>query len=295
MSRSRVAARLGVGLVWGLAQVVILGALFVAGGLVGALGSLVAPSIYGLPISIGFAGGFVAGLVVNHYARMWLLHLRLRLLRRRGQQAMANVVWVDEQLAANPRGPGTITYTVFVHWQDPVSGGDHEYERQYRFWGTASKHFETSVDEPYLRVLYAPSRPSRFVIDIPFAPTAADLVLSERPRQVQLGSVPASPARAAAGHRPVGAIVTYYAVVGVLCLFLGVGALGNAIQAARTGLVGPAVVAAIIALLLVAGAASSAQMIYRRTRTARTRGGAGGGRHQAPAQRGASKRRRPNP
>jgi hypothetical protein len=271
MSRGRVAARLVVGTVWGLMQAVILGVLLVAGGLVGAIGSLVAPSAYGLPISIGFAGGFVAGLVVNHYSRMWLLQIRLRLLRRRGQRAMASVLWVDELVGANPRGPGTITYTVFVRWQDPVTGVDHEYERQYRFWGTGSKHFEAVLDQPRLPVLYAPSRPSRFVIDIPFAPTAADFILPERPGQVQPASAPARPARGAARHRPVAGIVIY-AVVGVLCLFFGAGALGNAREAARAGLVGPLVVDATIGLLLIAGAASSVQMIYRRARAA-SRGG----------------------
>jgi hypothetical protein len=293
MSRSRVAARLGVGLVWGLTQAAILVALFLAGGLVGAIGSLVAPSVYGLPVSIGFTGGVVAGLVVNHYSRMWLLQLRLRLLRRRGRRVMANVVWVDEQYVA-PRGPGATTYTVFVQWHDPVSGVDHEYERQYRFWGMGSNHFEAVVDEQHLPVLYAPSRPSRFVIDIPFAPTSADFVLSERPGQVQPGSAPARPARTAAGHRPVAEIV-FYAVLGAICLFFGAGALASAGEAARTGLVGPLVVEAIIGLVMIAGAASCVQTIYRSTRAAPTGRGAGAGGHQAPAQRRTTRRHRPNP
>jgi hypothetical protein len=296
MSRSRVAARLAVGLVWGLAQIVILGAFFVAGGLVGALGSLVAPSIYGLPLSIGFVGGVLAALVVNHHSRMWLLQLRLRRLRRRGQQVMASVVWVEERLAANPRGPGTMTYTVFLRWQDPVGGADHEYERQYRFWGRGSRQFEALVDEPSVPVLYEPSDPSRFVIDIPFAPTMADFVLSEQPGQVQPASAPASPARAVsratAGHRSEAAIV-FYAVVGLLCAVLGVGLLLNAVQAARHGVADTLALDLIIGLVLLAGAASSVQAIFWRTRAAPTPSHTGGGGHQAATQRQTGKRHRP--
>jgi hypothetical protein len=192
-SRERALARDVAGLAWGLAQAVILAALLVAGGLAGGLASLVVPSsVYALPVVIGFAGGLVAGVVVNHSSRMWLLGLRLRRLRQRGQRVMATVEWVDRRLVANPRGPGTTIYTVFVHWSDPVDGTEHEYERQYRFWGTGSKRFETAVDEPHLAVLYARAHPSRFVIDIPFAPTAADFVLSERPGQV-LSPAPRGP------------------------------------------------------------------------------------------------------
>jgi hypothetical protein len=240
MSRGRIFARLGVGLVWGLVELVILGAFFVAGGLVGALGFLVAPSIYGLPLSIGFVAGIVAGLMVNHHARLWLLHLRVRLLRRRGQHVMASVMWVDDQYAASGRGPGTMTCTVFVRWQDPVSGDDHEYDRQYRFWGNGSKHFEALVDEPSVPVLYAPGRPSRFVIDIPFAPTMADFVLSESPGQVQAASGPAAPParRPAASVRRSVFLIGWYTVLGLICLIFGVEALGSGIQATRAGTAG---------------------------------------------------------
>jgi hypothetical protein len=292
MSRSRVAARLAVGLVWGLAQIVILGAFFVAGGLVGALGSLVAPSIYGLPLSIGFVGGVLAALVVNHHSRMWLLQLRLRRLRRRGQQVMASVVWVEEHLAANPRGPGTMTYTIFLRWQDPVGGADHEYERQYRFWGRGSRQFEALVDEPSVPVLYEPSDPSRFVIDIPFAPTMADFVLSEQPGQVQPASPARAVSRATAGHRSEAAIV-FYAVVGLLCAVLGVGLLLNAVQAARHGVADTLALDLIIGLVLLAGAASSVQAIFRRTRAAPAPSHTGGGRRQAATQRQTGKQHRP--
>jgi hypothetical protein len=296
MSRSRVAVRLAVGLVWGLAQIIILGAFLVGGGLVGALGFLFAPSIYGLPLSIGFVGGVLAALVVNHHSRMWLLQLRLGRLRRRGQQVEAGVVWVDEHLAANPRGPGTMTYTVFLRWQDPAGGADHEYERQYRFWGRGSRQFEALVDEPYVPVLYAPSDPSRFVIDIPFAPTMADLVLSEQPGQVQPASAPARPARAAsgatAGHRSEAAIV-FYAVVGLLCVVLGAGLLLNAVQVARHRVAGTLALDLIIGLMLLAGAASSAQAIFQRTRAAPTQSHTGGGRRQVTAQRRTGKQHRP--
>jgi len=280
MSRSRVAARLAVGLVWGLIQIVILGAFWIGGGLVGALGSLVAPSIYGLPVSIGIVGGVLAALVVNHHSRMWLLQFRLRRLRRRGERVMASVVYVDEHVAVNPRGPGTVTYTVFLRWQDLVGGSVHEYERQYRFWGSGSRQFEALVDEPTVPVLYESSDPSRFVIDIPFAPTMADLVLSEQPEQVQPGSAPAAPKRTASGVTAWNrsAAIIFYAVVGLVCAVFGAGLLLNAGQAARHGMAGTLALDLIIGLVLLAGAASSAQSIFRRTRGAPARSRPGSGR-----------------
>jgi hypothetical protein len=295
MSSSRVAARLAVGLVWGLTQIVILGAFWIGGGLAGALGSLIAPSIYALPVSIGIVGGVLAALVVNHHARMWLLQFRLRRLRRRGQRVMASVVWVDEHMAANARGPGTITYSVFLRWHDLVAGADHEYERQYRFWGSGSRQLEALVHEPTVPVLYEPSDPSRFVIDIPFAPTMADLVLSEQPGQVQPGRTPAGPPRTASdatpGYRWPAAII-FYAVVGLLCLIFGAGVLLNAVQAARDGQAGTQALDLIIGLVLLVGAASNAQTIIQRTRAAPARSPGGGGR-QAAAQRRTGKQHRP--
>jgi hypothetical protein len=295
MSRSRVAARLAVSLVWVLTQIFILGAFWIGGGLVGALGSLVAPSIYALPVSIGIVGGVLAALVVNHHARMWLLQFRLRRLRRQGQRVMASVVWVDEHMAASLRGPGTMTYTVFLRWQDLVGGGDHEYERQYRFWAGRSRQLEGLVDEPTVPVLYESSDPSRFAIDIPFAPTMADLILSEQPGQVQPGSARTEPARTAssatAGYRWATAII-FYVAVGLLCLVVGAGLLLNAVQAARHGMAGTLALDLIIGLSLLVGAASNALTIIHRTRAAPARS-PGGGRSQAAAQRRIGKQHRP--
>ena len=189
MSRGRVLARLGIGLAWTLLQVIVFVAIAVAGGLLGGLAALAVPAIFALPVILGFALGIAAGLVVCHQARMWLLRLRIRRLRSRGRQGRATVVWVDKQFVPSGRGLDTTTYTVYVRWQDPASGEAHEYERQYRFWSAGSPALERLLHEPSLPILYSPRHPSRFAIDIPFAPTMADLVLTERSGQVQPAAV----------------------------------------------------------------------------------------------------------
>jgi hypothetical protein len=239
MSHGRVFARLGVGLVWGLVQLAILGLLFTAGGLVGALGVLVVPRYFGLPLAIGFVAGTVAGLLVDHSARGWLLSLRLRRLRARGQRVMAAVEWVGEQFAASGRGPGTTTYTVYVQWRDPVTGVDHQYDRQYRFWSSAPPRFEAMLDQASVPVLYAPARPSGFVIDIPFAPTMADLVMGERAGQVR--DAPAPPLRVASSDGGTSAgRAAFFAVLGLACLALGAALLriGGEAMLGATGIAG---------------------------------------------------------
>jgi hypothetical protein len=183
----RALARFGVDVIWALVQLIVLAALFVAGGeLGGALGFLVMPRIFGLPLALGFAAGVVAGLVVNHSSRMWIMRLRLRRLRRSGQRVDATVLHVEEGYASGGRGGGMTTYTVYVGWRDR-DGAEHEYERRYRFWGRRSRAFEAAVvGQPALPVFYAPGHPSRFVIDIPFAPTMADLALGEGKGQIHV-------------------------------------------------------------------------------------------------------------
>lgn len=172
--------RVLIGLAWGLGQLVILGVLFFCGLLAGGLlGVYVFGSqdVSGL-VDLGFVAGIVAAIAVNHSARIWLQRLRLRGLRRRGTAVDATVVSLNGHYTSNPRGgPGNTYCTVLVGWTDPVTGASWKGERLYRFWGSAPRGFRAAcADGAKVGVYYPPGRPSRFVIDIPFAPTMADLV-----------------------------------------------------------------------------------------------------------------------
>lgn len=298
MSRARGLARDGVGLLWALVQLVILGGLFTAGGLLGSLGALVIPRYYGGPLIVGFVAGTVAGLVVNHSARMWLLRLRLWRLRERGRRVMATVEWVDEQFVVGGRGQSKTYYTVFVDWRDPVSGEEHEYERQYRFWGVGSKALEAALDDPTVPVVYDPAHPSRFVIDIPFAPTMADLVLGEGPGQVQEPSRPASStaitaaAAPAVGRRSVGGMVLY-SVLALVCLLLAVVLLRLGVEkvVAHTGTVTSLVLDFGFGLLFGAFAVGSAHEVFLHSGAGARRHQAGGSQRGRPAAGGARRRR----
>ena len=82
--------------------------------------------------------GAIAALAVNHNARAWLQRSRL----------------------------------------DPVTGVSWKGERRYRFWGRGSKRLEAAFAYgAKVPVYYPPGRPSRFIIDVPFAPTMADFFL----------------------------------------------------------------------------------------------------------------------
>ncbi len=177
MNGERRWARFGVALLWGLGQLLVLAVLFYAGGVAGAyLGFRLLPAVAGgrestVPIFLGFAAGLVAAGVVNHEARMWVQRLRIRALRRTGVRVDATVVAVDRRYTPNPKGQGSTTYTVTVRW--PGYTG----RRAYRFWGRGSVAFETVFHRrATVPVRYAADRPGRFVLDVPFAPTMADLV-----------------------------------------------------------------------------------------------------------------------
>ena len=175
-------ARLRINLLWGLAQVVIVALLFYAGGVLAAFITFdVLPDLFGTrPTSngvlIGLAAGVMAGLTVTHRSRSWLLRLRVRRLRRDGVTVTATVQRVERFYRYSPKGPGTMTYTVHVRWDDPVSGGDRAGQRRYRFWGRGSRSFEHAFGTGHaIPLLYEAGHPARFVIDMQYAPTMADL------------------------------------------------------------------------------------------------------------------------
>jgi hypothetical protein len=119
--------------------------------------------------------GIAAALVASHRARGWLMRLRLRGLRVRGVQANAVVVTCDWDMSSG-RGLAIARYTVLVRWVDPAAGVPRQGSRRYHFVGLGSPGFEAACPHgAIVPVLYPPSRPSRFIIDVPFAPVMADI------------------------------------------------------------------------------------------------------------------------
>lgn len=172
--------RVLIGLAWGLIQLVILAVLFFAGMLAAGYLSIDAFGGRGTNalVETGFTAGIVAAVVVNHSARSWLQRWRLRGLRFRGVAVKAEVVDLGRQYTASTRGPGTTRYKVLVRWREPVTGVSWQGERRYRLWGRGSRRLEAAcADGARIQLYYPPGRPSRFIIDIPFAPTMADFFL----------------------------------------------------------------------------------------------------------------------
>jgi hypothetical protein len=169
-----------IGLVWGLTQLVILCVLFFAGGVAGGyLGTdvLSGHGTNGLVVT-GFAVGVIAALAVNHNARIWLQRLRLRGLRARGVAVEAEVVNFNRSYTPSTRGPGSTRYVVLAGWTDPATGAGWQGERLYRFSGRGSRRLERAcADGAKVPVYYPAGRPSRFIIDIPYAPTMADFFM----------------------------------------------------------------------------------------------------------------------
>ena len=171
-----VSRRVLIGLLWGLVQAVAVFVLLFAGGVAAAY--LDESAAAGLPVSssavlVGLAAGVAAGLFVNHKARIWLQEFRLRRLRGGGVSVQATVRRLDRQYI--PYKIGTTRYVVHVQWQDPATGDRWQGERRYRFSGRGSRRLEASCARGERVGLYYPEhRLSRFVIDVPFAPTMAD-------------------------------------------------------------------------------------------------------------------------
>jgi hypothetical protein len=172
--------RLLIGLAWGLAQLVILAGLVFAGAVAAGYLAVDVFSSHGVDsiVPAGLGAGAIGALAVNHSARGWLQRLRLRGLRVRGVAVEARAGALGYSYAASGRGPGTVRYIARVSWTDPGTGVSWRGERRYRFWGDDSKPLEAAFAiGAKVRVYYPAGRPSRFVIDVPFAPTMADLFL----------------------------------------------------------------------------------------------------------------------
>ena len=170
--------RMLVGLIWGLIQAVIVFALLFAGGGAAAfLDRAVTGHAPASPAAVlaGLAAGLAAGLFTGHNTRTWLQAARLRRFRSVGVSVRAIVDRLDRQCAVSGRGPGLTSYVVHVHWQDQATGARCHGERRYRFTAHRSRRLEVlCAGQARVAVYYPARRISRFVIDVPFAPTMAD-------------------------------------------------------------------------------------------------------------------------
>jgi hypothetical protein len=162
--------RLLVSLLWGLTQVVTVFILFFAGGV--AVGYLKPAAV-----PLGLGAGTVAGLYVCHQARGWLQQARLRGLRAHGVSARTTACWLESEWFPSPRGGGVTKYVAHVGWRDPGTGAVWQGERRYQFYGRGPRQLEAAfVDGNQVELHYPANRPERFVIDLPFAPTMADVL-----------------------------------------------------------------------------------------------------------------------
>ncbi|BFU45649.1 hypothetical protein [Krasilnikovia sp. MM14-A1004] len=182
MTRYRRLTRVGADLLWGVVMLTVLAAT-VLGGMLGgtALGYGLLPRYNGgheIPwlLGVGACVGVVTGVVVCHRARGWVQRARMRMMRHRAVDAIADVVWCDYHYQVGTKGPGSSRYTVYLSWRDP--DGQHTGERRYRFIGRGRDDFAHLVRRGgKVPIRYPAGRPHRFVIDIPFAPTMADQFL----------------------------------------------------------------------------------------------------------------------
>lgn len=136
------------------------------------------PVIFGedgtdMTIPVGLSVGVGLSALLAYRARVWLHRVRLWRLRRSGESAGADVVWI----AGDPTNlTATEGYVVFVRWRDLA--GEHVGDRCYRFWDGAPHDFISRFGQGQRVVVrYPRARPHRFAIDIPYAPSAADLFI----------------------------------------------------------------------------------------------------------------------
>lgn len=121
-------------------------------------------------VPVGLSVGVAASALVIYRVRVWLHRLRLRWLRRSGESAVAEAV----SIAGDPTNLTVLEgYVVFVRWRDLA--GEYVGDRCYRFWDGAPHDFLARFQRGQAVVVrYPPTRPHRFVIDIPYAPSIAD-------------------------------------------------------------------------------------------------------------------------
>ena len=178
-------ARLGIGLVWGLLILAILGAVTFAGMVAGAwLGFEVLPRYDGghnvqWLLLVGAIAGVTAGLTIGHRGRGWVQAWRLRRMRRESGTVTvaATIRRCNSRYVVNPRGGGATVYRIQIGWFDHLAG-EQERERQYKFYGRGVPAFEELVRQgAQVQISYPAGRPNRFIVDIPYAPTMADQFL----------------------------------------------------------------------------------------------------------------------
>jgi hypothetical protein len=171
------ARRLLIGLTWVVLRVMILIGLSYASV---AMAVLIVDGIFGgqgtgPARAVGMLVGIAAALAISHRARGWLMRLRLRRLRVGGANAKAVVVNCDWDMSSS-YGLAISRYSVLVRWVDPATGVPWQGSRRYNFVGLGSQRLETACAHgAIVPLLYPPNRPSRFVIDVPFAPIMADI------------------------------------------------------------------------------------------------------------------------
>jgi hypothetical protein len=179
-------ARLWFNLGWGLVQVIVVFTLFCAGVLAGAYAGIhvIAAIFPSTPADnpvddaadIGLVIGVISGLTINHNSRRWLHRWQRHRLRTRGVRVIASVTNLEHSVSYNPQGPNVCRYTLHLRWSDPQSQRTCQAETHYRFLGNKSARFESACTAT-VAVWCDPRRSKRFVVDIPFAPSMADLVL----------------------------------------------------------------------------------------------------------------------
>lgn len=171
--------RAAINALWGLAQAPILLAIVGASlGLATVVGRDVATRVIGRDatadaVPVGLAIGIAVGVYTISRLRDWLHRLRLGWLRRRGDRATAEAVWV---IADPAPGLAVEAYLVLVRWRDLA--GEHVGDRSYRFRVRPTDDFLTRLtDGRPVIVRYPTASPRRFVIDIPYAPSMADFFI----------------------------------------------------------------------------------------------------------------------
>lgn len=173
--------RTGLGLIWAVVMLVSLAATTFGGMVAGAwLGFDVAPAVDGgrnvaWLLLVGAIAGVAAGLTIGHRGRGWVQAWRLHRMRRRsGVTITATVEQAPAQVIRNPRGGSVTVYRVRVSWHDPQTG-HRTGHREYKFYGRRAPAFEQHIHRgARVPVVYPPTHPNRFVIDVPYAPTMAD-------------------------------------------------------------------------------------------------------------------------
>ena len=171
-----VGRRLLIGLLWGVTQIVIV---FVLWYVCVVAAAYLGQAITGSPMAAlaGMPVGAAAGVFVDHKARAWVQESRLRRLRAGGVSARGVVRKLDRVWQPSGRGGGLTRYVAHVEWQDPVTGAHWQGERRYRFYDRGSRQLEAiCANGAQVDLYYPTNRPSRFIIDVPFAPTMADVL-----------------------------------------------------------------------------------------------------------------------